>query len=406
MPRGRIAVIVWGYAAMAIVSLIASSVIIPVSSRIATPFAVGEIPATTTGIVFWILIATTGSALSRIEEGRASLVFAGAPVVAAMALGGPTAAAWVGLLGTFESREFRGTIPWYGVLANHAMCVVPAVLGGLAYIAVGGSFADGHPSAVATGVAAAVFSVANLAMALALLWARTGRRPAEALGIPWASLGSWMVAWSATGWLVSLAYQVVWWSPLALVAANASSAASLSTSQSTWLLKHHQLTDLPNGRSLSEQAAILRRAGRTGLCVFYIDLDGFKSVNDAHGHDVGDDVLKEVGLRLRAAKRSEDFLAHLHGDEFVLLAQGVRSESEALRVIDRLEDCLSQPIELVLGSISIGASVGFRLVNDSDALDQALREADRNMAAAKTARALASGRERRTSLQATVTSRD
>ncbi len=366
---------------------------------IATPFTVGGISPTATGILFWILIVLAGSAWSQNEEGRASLVFGGAPVVAAIVLGGPTAGAWVALLGTTELREIRGGVPWYGVLANHAMQVVPAILGGLVYLAVGGSQTVGPPPAVPTAAAAATFCCCNAAMALALLWTRTGRGPAEALGIPWASLRNWMVAWSAIGWLVSLTYQVVWWSPLALVAANASSAASLNASQSGWLLRHHQLTDLPNGRSLSERAADLRRTERTGLCVFYIDLDGFKAVNDTYGHDVGDDVLREVGLRFRGAKRGDDFLAHLHGDEFVLLAQGIRSELEAVEVIGRLEDCLSRPVEHAVGSITVGASVGFRLVTDAEALDAALREADRNMAVAKTARVAASGTAGRQSMR-------
>jgi diguanylate cyclase (GGDEF)-like protein len=395
LPHGRIAIVVWAYVALAIVSLIATSLLYPVSPGISTPFVVGGLPQTTTGVAFWILIEMAGCSWSRGEEGRASLVFGGAAVIAAIVLGGPTAGGWVALLGTLELRELRGDIPWYGVLANHAMHVVPAVLGGLACIAVGGSLPDGSPAALPTAAAAATFWVANTGMALALLWARTGRRPAEALGIPWASLGNWMLATSAIGWLVSLSYRMVWWSPLALVAVNASSAASLSASQSDWLLRHHHLTDLPNGRSLNERVADLRRAGRTGLCVFYIDLDGFKSVNDTYGHSVGDDVLKEVGLRFHAAKRSEDFLAHLHGDEFVLLAQGIGSDSEAVTVLNRLKDSLSRPIEHVAGPIRIGVSVGFRRVNDLDDLDAALREADRNMAAAKTAHAVASGRERR-----------
>ena len=180
----------------------------------------------------------------------------------------------------------------------------------------------------------------------------------------------------------------------------------MSAGQSDWLLHHHQLTDLPNARSLNERATEMRRTGRTGLCVFYIDLDGFKSVNDRHGHHVGDDVLREVGARLRASTRSEDFLAHLHGDEFVLLAQGVGSDGEAQRVIERLQSSLAGPIAHAVGAISVTASVGYRFAADAGALEHALREADLNMAATKAARAMASGRTRSPAPPVTTTLRD
>jgi diguanylate cyclase (GGDEF)-like protein len=395
LPTGRVAVIVWTYTAAATIALTATSLLVGVSPQIATPFSVAGISSTTTGVTFWILLALIGSAWSRKEDGRAAMTLGMMPVIGAMALGGPTAAAWVALVGTLELRELRGGIPWYGVLSNHAMQVVPAVLGGLVYPAVCGDRSNVPATALATAAGAATFGACSAGMALALVGARTGRRWTECLGMPWTSLGNWMVAQSAIAWLVSLAYPVVWWSPLALVAANASEAASLAASQSSWLLRHHQLTDLPNGRSLNERAADLRRAGRTGLCVFYIDLDGFKNVNDRHGHSVGDDVLKEVGVRLAASMRSHDFLAHLHGDEFVLLAEGISSDAEATQLIERLQNSLAQTIEHATGRIAIGASVGYQFVTGMDGLDQALRQADHNMTAAKTSRALASGRTRR-----------
>ena len=85
------------------------------------------------GVGFWTLITLFASALPvRMPYGTLVSV-AIAPIVAAMALGGPVAAGWVALLGTTELRELRGRIPWYGTLANHASIVLPAIVGGLVF---------------------------------------------------------------------------------------------------------------------------------------------------------------------------------------------------------------------------------------------------------------------------------
>src|SRR6202008_3214654 len=85
-----------------------------------------------------------------------------APIVAAMALGGPVAAGWVALIGTTEVRELRGRIPWYGTAANHAGVVLPAVAGGLVAELIGGSHPALFLSLVSTIVGAAVLFLLNL----------------------------------------------------------------------------------------------------------------------------------------------------------------------------------------------------------------------------------------------------
>src|SRR5206468_12604948 len=83
------------------------------------------------GLSFWIVVTLFAGALPvRMPQGTMVSV-ALAPIVAAMALGGPVAAGWVALIGTTEVRELRGRIPWYGTAANHAGVVLPAVAGGL-----------------------------------------------------------------------------------------------------------------------------------------------------------------------------------------------------------------------------------------------------------------------------------
>ena len=82
------------------------------------------------GLVFWTLITLFAGALP-VRMPRGTLVsVAIAPIIAAMALGGPVAAGWVALVGTTELREIRGRVPWYGTAANHAGVVLPAIIGG------------------------------------------------------------------------------------------------------------------------------------------------------------------------------------------------------------------------------------------------------------------------------------
>lgn len=399
MPTGRVAVLVWTYAIVAAVLLVGVTVAVPVSPRIALPFALADADPVALGVIVWILVGLATSSRGTADEGRAAIVFGVAPIVAVIALGGPTAAAWVALLGSFELREVRGDVPWYGVMANHAMLVVPAVAGGMVTLAL----RDLRPSddgqlvdLVAVLAGAAVYCVGNMAMALATVWARTGRGPLDALGIRPESVVAMMVAESVLGWLFAATYTAIaWWSPVLLVIADVAASRSIDSGRANWLLRHHQLTELPNRLSFDEHAQDMRRLHRRGACVFYIDLDGFKAVNDSYDHDVGDDVLKVVGRRLSAAKRHDDFLAHLHGDEFVMLASGVESDAEAQAIVERIIEAVEPPIEVPSGTIAISASVGFGLVPDLGQLDAALRAADREMSLAKRTRAAASGRVRR-----------
>ena len=191
------------------------------------------------------------------------------------------------------------------------------------------------------------------------------------------------LAESALAWVFSLAYHLIaWWSPLVLVVADVAAAGSLDRGRAAWLSRHHQITLLPNRTALAERAKDLRRSGRRGAYVFYLDLDGFKAVNEDYDHDTGDAVLRVIADRLVAAKRRDDFLAHFHGDEFVVLASGVTSDEDAEGVITRL-------------TIRVSASIGYRVITDLRALDEEIRLADRRMTVVKRDRAQASGRVRR-----------
>ena len=383
----------------AIIAFVAVVATYPIDRAIAPPFTIESLDPVVIGVAIWILVGLATSSRSVADEGRVTLLYGVGPIVGAWALGGPAAGVWVALIGTFELRELRGAIPWYGVVANHAMQVLPAAIGGVLTLALR-ELTGARPGEVTDLVAvlagAITFWYLGLVIAIATVWARNRRTPREAVGISWRTIASMTLAESALAWVFSLAYHLIaWWSPLVLVVADVAAAGSLDRGRAAWLARHHQITLLPNRTALAERANDLRRSGRRGAYVFYLDLDGFKAVNEEYDHDTGDAVLRVIADRLVAAKRRDDFLAHFHGDEFVVLASGVTSDEDAEGVITRLTTAIEVPIELPEGTVRVSASIGYRVITDLRALDEEIRLADRRMTVVKRDRAQASGRVRR-----------
>lgn len=128
---------------------------------------------------------------------------------------------------------------------------------------------------------------------------------------------------------------------------------------------HDVLTDLPNRVLLGEriqQALALAERENTHLAVLFMDLDGFKSVNDTHGHEAGDVVLKTVARRLLRCIRASDTLARVGGDEYVALLQHVSDEQEALKKASLFISEVRRPIPLPAGGEArISISVGIAL---------------------------------------------
>jgi diguanylate cyclase (GGDEF)-like protein/PAS domain S-box-containing protein len=147
------------------------------------------------------------------------------------------------------------------------------------------------------------------------------------------------------------------------------------------------LTQLPNRVLLADRLQIaLAQARRTGsvLGVCYLDLDGFKPVNDNHGHEVGDRLLIEVASRLTMVLRAGDTVARLGGDEFVLLLAGLPDVEECQQTLDRLLKAVAKPYEVAGHSVEISASIGVTLFpHDDTDTDTLLRHADQAMYAAK-----------------------
>ncbi len=124
---------------------------------------------------------------------------------------------------------------------------------------------------------------------------------------------------------------------------------------------HDQVTGLVSRSPFMEQLQRgLSVAGRAGdrLGLLFVDLDGFKLVNDSLGHAAGDAVLAEVGARLRACIRNTDTVARLGGDEFGVLMAGFETDDEVIAVADRILDQISRPFDLTGQDVFIGASVG------------------------------------------------
>ena len=147
------------------------------------------------------------------------------------------------------------------------------------------------------------------------------------------------------------------------------------------------VTGLPNRRGLRSRIAIalkqLRR--RPGLVtLLFCDLNRFKEVNDSYGHQVGDELLIELGKRLQSTLRPEDVLARLGGDEFVVLSPGLPTPMAALRLAERLQALVSKPWISQDYSITPSMSVGIASTDDSEVtVDELLRRADLAMYAAK-----------------------
>jgi len=149
---------------------------------------------------------------------------------------------------------------------------------------------------------------------------------------------------------------------------------------------HDPLTGLPNRELLMRrtQAALDHPGGRHGGTVLLLcDLDDFKIVNDALGHDAGDQVLTEVAQRLRSGVRDGDLVARLGGDEFAILLDGA-DETATDALADRLLESVPAPIELVGGRIvTVGLSIGVARSNAGHDARTLLRDADATMYHAK-----------------------
>ncbi len=152
----------------------------------------------------------------------------------------------------------------------------------------------------------------------------------------------------------------------------------------TKLALHDQITGLPNRTLLEDHARQeIAQAGK-GFALVYLDLDGFKAVNDQYGHAAGDEVLKKVAQRLRRSIRESDTAARVGGDEFVVLLRHIDGYRTAMRVAEKIRMVVARPLQIRGGEQRISASFGISLYpRDGQGLQLLMKRADEAMYRAK-----------------------
>ena len=149
------------------------------------------------------------------------------------------------------------------------------------------------------------------------------------------------------------------------------------------LAYHDELTGLPTlrlGRDRLSSAITLARRNKTSAAILYVDLDGFKEINDSKGHKAGDQVLNEVAERLIHTVRETDTVARVGGDEFVIVLTELTEEAAYIKVAEKLIKILTRPIGINGQGVNISASIGIALYPDhGDIPDELIDKADEAM---------------------------
>ena len=157
--------------------------------------------------------------------------------------------------------------------------------------------------------------------------------------------------------------------------------------QLDFLANHDALTGLPSLRLCKdrlERSLIDAQRSQLKAAVMFLDLDGFKEVNDSHGHEFGDQVLKITAERIQAEIRESDTVARIGVDEFLVILSGLPDTEIAERIAQNLIDSISQPINLLQKQVNVSTSIGIALYpDDESSADDLIRAADKAMYAVK-----------------------
>ncbi|OEH86854.1 hypothetical protein BHU72_00900 [Desulfuribacillus stibiiarsenatis] len=146
------------------------------------------------------------------------------------------------------------------------------------------------------------------------------------------------------------------------------------------LARKDPLTGLPNRNYINYYMGDIlaqKKKANAPIAILFIDLDGFKSVNDQHGHDIGDKLLKAVAELLQTCVRANDIVSRLGGDEFLVILQEVCNRKTVVIVTERIMESLTQPIQVDNKNCTIGASIGISMYpQDGEEFEQLIRKAD------------------------------
>lgn len=151
--------------------------------------------------------------------------------------------------------------------------------------------------------------------------------------------------------------------------------------------QHDHLTGLTNRAGLVEKLETIVKSNATSkmpFAVLFMDLDGFKTINDQHGHAVGDEVLKAAAGRIKGCVRNEDVVARMGGDEFVVIDTSTRSATDTDTLVSRIQRALRAPFSVEDQQLSVGISIGSAAFPaDGTTADALLLKADQSMYRAK-----------------------
>ena len=216
--RRPLAIYLAGLVGAAAIGLLATSLWIPIDPAIAIQVD-GDVSKVSwldlfAGLAFWTFVTLIASSLPvRVSDG-VQVAVSTAPLMAAAVLGGPTAAAWIALIGTTDSRELGGRVAWYGTLTNHAVIVLPVILGALAITTLRGKTGEPLAELAATLVGTLVYFVLNLVFVSLVVVLRLGRSLREFLTRAettnvWANA----LTLAPLGWFMARMYQYEggWW---------------------------------------------------------------------------------------------------------------------------------------------------------------------------------------------------
>ncbi len=357
-----IALVLWAAASTTVDAAIA----IPPGSP--SPFAI------LAGIGFWTAIAIAADNVSFVSPTGSQISLGALPLIAAAALGGPLVAGWVALVGSTELRELRERPPAV-VVSNHVGIALPLVAVALVLEPLRPSVLDGSAAVRSLGVSLATGLVFVGVNAWIALWnnAMFDVRRVLPKFVRLVRAYTALVSLVPLAWLAAETYvHVGWWT--VLVFAGALTIWQFAGRQDTLYRDANQdrLTSLLNRRGLETRLAkALRVAGRRGTMVglAYLDLDGFKPVNDRYGHDVGDALLTTVAERLTAAVRPSDAVARIGGDEFVVVLPAIGGLDDLAVVVARLRAAVGAPCDLAGRTVSVSASIGTALSDPSGMAD-------------------------------------
>jgi len=153
------------------------------------------------------------------------------------------------------------------------------------------------------------------------------------------------------------------------------------------LAHYDYLTDLPNRALLLDvlnHSVSLAKRNKRKVAVLFIDLDGFKQINDTLGHEAGDLLLKGVSQRIKETLRESDTVARMGGDEFILVLDNIESVENSLSTANKILGALSEPFDLMGHAGLVGGSIGIAIFpDDSEEPDQLVKQADEAMYLAK-----------------------